>query len=777
MKKEFKKVLSLLLGVLMVGTLAACGAEEPVESKEVTETNEEVAESKEEVAGEETGSTVPMVVGYLQFNEKFSPFFAEVAYDQDTADLTQVSLLTTDRTGGIILNAIEGETVPYNGTDYAYNGIADITITQDEEANKTVYNFKLREDITFSDGKPLTADDVIFTYYVNADTDYDGSATLYSQPILGLKNYRANSTAADSVTAEDVEKVIADMPEALATSISETIITPVLEGEKVWCTEYFEDYKSDEITTVEEFYVSAYSIDEDYVAGDKDIDTIVADVIEMYGTDYISLGGAYAADEAHFAGDVFALAEAYRIEELKAGGEGEEVPNIEGIKKLGDYEFEVTSEGYDATIIYQLCVTVAPLHYYGSEDLYDYENNSFGFTRGDLSIVRENTTTPMGAGPYKFLKYENNTVYLEANETYYKGAPVTKDLQLKASAEADKVAGVDQGTIDITDPPGSKPVFEQIATINGNDSTTGEKIITNTVDYLGYGYIGINAETVNVAGIPDSDESKNLRKGLATVLSVFRDVAIDSYYGDAASVINYPISNTSWAAPQKSDGDYEVAFSVDVEGNAIYTEDMAAEDKYAASLETALGYFEAAGYTVADGKLTAAPEGAKLSYEIIIPADGAGDHPSFAILADAKTAFETIGFELNINDPSDSNVLWDALNAKTQELWTAAWGATIDPDMYQIYHSDATNSNHYSIKDEKLDQLIMDARSSDDQTYRKSVYKECLDIIADWGVEVPVYQRQDCIIYSPERVNAETFTPDITTFYTWLKEVENVAMN
>lgn len=37
---------------------------------------------------------------------------------------------------------------------------------------------------------------------------------------------------------------------------------------------------------------------------------------------------------------------------------------------------------------------------------------------------------------------------------------------------------------------------------------------------------------------------------------------------------------------------------------------MSADDKYAAAKQAALGYFEAAGYTVADGKITAAPPAA-----------------------------------------------------------------------------------------------------------------------------------------------------------------------
>ena len=58
--------------------------------------------------------------------------------------------------------------------------------------------------------------------------------------------------------------------------------------------------------------------------------------------------------------------------------------------------------------------------------------------------------------------------------------------------------------------------------------------------------------------------------------------------------------------------------------------------------------------------------------------------------------------------------------------------------MIQIYHSTKGSSNHYRIADETLDADIMDARSTADQAYRKSVYKQCLDIIMDWAVEIPV---------------------------------------
>ena len=90
----------------------------------------------------------------------------------------------------------------------------------------------------------------------------------------------------------------------------------------------------------------------------------------------------------------------------------------------------------------------------------------------------------------------------------------------------------------------------------------------------------------------------------------------------------------------------------------------------------------------------------------------------------------------------------------------------------------AGGSNYmYDINDAELNKLILDARASLDQSYRKTMYKACLDIIVDWAVEVPVYQRQNAVIFSTERVNMETVTPDITTFYGWLSEVEKIELN
>ena len=725
--------------------------------------------------GSESGSDTPLVVGYSPFNSKFSPFFATTGYDQDAQAMTQVSLLNSDRQGAIVFNGIEGETREYNGTDYTYKGISDCTVTENTDGTVD-YNFKLRDDLVFSDGEKLTADDVIFSIYVLADPTYDGSSSLFSVPIEGLEEYRQNMSTLAAVIGE------AGKDNTDFSVFSED------DAKAFWAA--VEDGGVKFAQEIIDYCVEQGAASEGDVAGAAAAwgfeglaaDATAEDFFIAIGTKY---DWNFASMEAETAGSALSDLIPEEVYNMSTEGVslGESAPNISGVTKVNDYEVNIRTTKVDATAIYQLAVTVAPLHYYGELDKYDYENNKFGFDKGDLSHVRSVTTKPLGAGPYKFIKFENGVINFEANEHYYAGCPKTKYMNFIESQESDKLNGIITGTVDITDPSLSAETAKAIEEANGGQ-LSGDKICTATVDNLGYGYIGIAADVVNVGGDIDSEASKNLRKAFATIYAVYRDVAIDSYYGERASVINYPISNTSWAAPQPTDADYKVAFSTDVNGNEIYTSDMTAEDKYAAAKQAALGYFEAAGYTVSDGKITAAPEGAKMEYEVYIPADGTGDHPSFMILTLAKEAMADIGMNLIVRDLSNSTELWDGLDARTVAMWAAAWGATVDPDMYQIYYSDIANggknpggSNYeYHIQDAELDQLILDGRASTDQSYRKSVYKACLDIIVDWAVEVPVYQRQNCEIFSAERIDLSSITQDITTFYDWKNEVQNIVL-
>lgn len=780
---NIKKILALVLALVMVLALCACGnSSTPAPSEETQAPAEETQAPAEE-------NTSTLVYATSTFGQKFSPFFYTTAYDEEVVSNFTGGLLAADRGGAIIHHGIEGETVEYNGTDYTYYGMGDVDIVQNDDGSVD-YNLTMRDDIVFSDGTPATIDDVIFGIYVMADPSYDGSSTVYALPIEGMADYYNSQQYLYKLLAEagrdNTDFTLWD--EATQTAFWASVDAA---GEK---------FAQEIIDSV----VSSYNTDEYTATIEATPDEITADPalqvkfgMNMWGYGDAWTEGATAADfwaaieanydsvieasDAETAGSsLFDLMDDFADYD-KLVATGDDVPNIKGIIRTGDYSLTVHMTEYDATAIYNMSFIIAPLHHYGDVSKYDYDNNKFGFDKGDLSGVKAKTTEPLGCGPYIFKSYENGVVTMEANPTYFLGEPKTKTILFKEGEDADYVPGIVTGTYDLAVPSISEETLNAITDANSNGELTGDTLTTILVDYRGYGYLGINADLVNIGGDPGSEESKALRKGFMTVLAVYRDTVINSYYGDRAAVIQYPISNTSWAAPQPADEGYRAAYSVDADGNDIFDSSMNDEQKYDAALKAAATFFEKAGYTFdADGKVVSAPAGAPESYEILIPGQGKQDHPTYGIATAASKALETIGIKLTVNDVGSS--VWNnALEGNTAQMWVAAWQSTADPDMYQVYHSSnahgkGTNSNHYQVDDPALDALIIDGRTSADTEYRKSVYKQAMEIIMDWGVELPVYQRKDCTVASTIRVDCDTLPKDMTPYWGWKAEIETLAV-
>lgn len=50
-----------------------------------------------------------------------------------------------------------------------------------------------------------------------------------------------------------------------------------------------------------------------------------------------------------------------------------------------------------------------------------------------------------------------------------------------------------------------------------------------------------------------------------------------------------------------------------------------------------------------------------MQYEVQIPADGTGNHPSFMMVTEAKKALAEIGMDIVVSDLSDATALWDSI--------------------------------------------------------------------------------------------------------------------
>ena len=118
-----------------------------------------------------------IVIMAEEFSGLFNPFYATSGSDMDVVGLTQISMLTTDSKGN--LTAGENESTV----------VLDYEIGEDGAGN-SVYTFVIKNGLKFSDGVPLTMNDVMFNMYEYLDPVYTGSSTMYSVKIKGLAQYR-----------------------------------------------------------------------------------------------------------------------------------------------------------------------------------------------------------------------------------------------------------------------------------------------------------------------------------------------------------------------------------------------------------------------------------------------------------------------------------------------------------------------------------------------------------------------------------------------------------
>lgn len=128
-----------------------------------------------------------------QLDGLFNPFFYTSAPDGTIVGMTQIGMLGS--------KYVDGEVQVAYGEDEAVV-VKDYDIVENDD-DTTTYNFVIKNGIKFSDGHPLTMEDILFNYYVYLDPVYTGSNTLYSTDILGLSEYRTQTVGSATDDSDD----------------------------------------------------------------------------------------------------------------------------------------------------------------------------------------------------------------------------------------------------------------------------------------------------------------------------------------------------------------------------------------------------------------------------------------------------------------------------------------------------------------------------------------------------------------------------------------------
>ncbi len=680
MRVIFKRFATAVVLLLVIVCAAGCSRKQEKKPKPKPQATAVVDNGNIDAQGKGEGqSDKPLVIGCDKLSKKFNPFAAKSMDDKQAVDLTQLYLVSCDRQGQIIYKGIDGEVKTYNGNSYTYYGPADISVKYNKKKDETLYTILLRDDLRFSDGEPVTIDDVIFTMYVLCDKDYKGSYNLGNQNIKGLLRYQNNK----------------------------------------------------------------------------------------------------------------------------------KVKNISGIKRLGNYKMSIITDGFNVSMAEALKIPVCPLHYYGDVAKYNYSKKRFGFKKGDISGICANKTSPAGAGPYRFVKYEEKIAYYASNEIYYKGCPKIAYVQLKemggilkaAQSKIDRETAGSQGTAASGDGVteennGDGPVLNRnaealemtegtvdvintvldgediswVAYANSNGEITGNKITTNFVPTGVYQYIGINAQNVKTGKEPGSRQSKNLRKAFAVAFSAFRDNLYD-YYKDGLCIIQYPCSSASWLCAGKGDEDYKQAYNRGINGGAIYNEEDDAEKRYEDVKAAVLSYLEAAGYTINGMSVSSAPAGAALEYSIIVA--GGETNPLYQLVSQAAGMFQDIGMELDIIPASGEEEVEKRITNGKLQMWAGRCNTNTGISLYKRY---ADKDSLFGITNKGFAKLAKLADRTVKDKFRKQRYKRCYNSILGMAVEVPVIEQQEALLYSSSRIDTDTMAKDLTAYYSWVNEIESVEM-
>ncbi len=146
------------------------------------------------LAGCGSKKTDALVIMSEQLDGLFNPFFSTSAPDGTIVGMTQIGMLSSKYVNGNVLVAY-GDNEAVVTKDYSIVENNDGTVT---------YTFVLKNGIKFSDGHPLTMEDVLFNYYVYLDPVYTGSNTLYSTDIIGLDEYRTQTVGSSSGDNDDL---------------------------------------------------------------------------------------------------------------------------------------------------------------------------------------------------------------------------------------------------------------------------------------------------------------------------------------------------------------------------------------------------------------------------------------------------------------------------------------------------------------------------------------------------------------------------------------------
>ncbi|MFE6139272.1 ABC transporter substrate-binding protein [Bacillus sp. NPDC057893] len=249
MRKALKGLLATFLSTSVL--LAGCAQEEKStnEAVKMPKVKDEFIKAsdkaKSPAKAKERKDT--FVVGMPSPGGIFLPHFMENGWDGNITQAIFAPLVGLDK---------EGKPIPILAKKW------------DISEDQLTYTFHLKDDLKFSDGSPLTADDVAFTLTLLHDPTYSGATDISQTAIKGGQAYKeGKATAIEGIQVVDPKTITITTEKVNAQTLS------LIGGEVISKAYYGKEYKQGNLEYLKELYgkpmgSGAYKLDK-YIPGQE----------------------------------------------------------------------------------------------------------------------------------------------------------------------------------------------------------------------------------------------------------------------------------------------------------------------------------------------------------------------------------------------------------------------------------------------------------------------------------------------------------------------------
>lgn len=300
---------------------------------------------------------------------------------------------------------------------------------------------------------------------------------------------------------------------------------------------------------------------------------------------------------------------------------------------------------------------------------------------------------PVGTGPYVLKRWvRGQLLELRANPGYFEGMPGIERVVLRVLPDAATVfLELQNGNLDSA---GLTPLQ-----FNRQIQTGFFKKNYRAYAWSGqqYTYLGYNLESSLFS-------DKRVRQALA--MAVNKDELISAVLMGRGRTLTGPFLPQSWA--------YDPAV-----------------EPFTYDTDAARALLAEAGWRDTDGDGIVEKDGRRFSFTVLT--NGGNDQRKTACEV-LQRQFALAGVEMRIQAIEWSTLLKEFITPRRFEAVLMAWNLSLDPDVYDIFHSSRTGPGHFNVglfRNAEADRLLEQGRSTFDTEERKRIYHRFHRLVRD----------------------------------------------